>query len=125
MKLISQISKETGTPIGTIRFYEKMGLFSGVKQTGKTTNNYVYYTDEVIGKLNFIKDAKETGFTLAEIKEVIDAWYGNKMTKEEKIAVFDKKLLQLDNKIKELRNVKKQIATCKKDIKEDSGVGST
>ena len=79
MKLISQISKESGTPIGTIRFYEKMGLFSGVKQTSKTTNNYVYYTDEVIGKLNFIKDAKETGFTLAEIKEVIDAWYGDKM----------------------------------------------
>ena len=118
MKLISQISKESGMPIGTIRFYEKMGLFSGVKQTGKTTNNYVYYTDEVIGKLNFIKDAKETGFTLAEIKEVIDAWYGNKMTKKEKIAVFDKKLLQLDDKIKELRNVKKQIATCKKDINE-------
>ena len=118
MKLISQISKESDTPIGTIRFYEKLGLFSGVKQTGKTTNNYVYYTDEVIGKLNFIKDAKETGFTLAEIKEVIDAWYGNKMTKEEKIAVFDKKLLQVDEKIKELRNVKRQIATCKKDIEE-------
>jgi MerR family transcriptional regulator, copper efflux regulator len=116
MKLISQISKESDTPIGTIRFYEKMGLFSGVKQTGKTTNNYVYYTDEVIGKLNFIKDAKETGFTLAEIKEVIDAWYGNKMTKEEKLAVFDKKLQQLDEKIKELRNVKKQIAICKKDV---------
>ena len=118
MKLISQISKESDTPIGTIRFYEKMGLFSGVKQTGKTTNNYVYYTDEVIEKLNFIKDAKETGFTLAEIKEVIDAWHGSKMTKEEKIAVFDKKLLQLDQKIKELKNVKKQIAICKKDIKE-------
>jgi MerR family copper efflux transcriptional regulator len=116
MKLISQISKESDTPIGTIRFYEKMGLFSGVKQTGKTTNNYVYYTDEVIGKLNFIKDAKETGFTLAEIKEVIDAWYSNKMTREEKIAVFDKKLLQLDEKIKELKNVKKQIVVCKNDI---------
>ena len=118
MKLISQISKESDTPIGTIRFYEKMGLFSGVKQTGKTTNNYVYYTDEVIGKLNFIKDAKETGFTLAEIKEVIDAWYGDKMTNEEKIAVFDKKLLQVDDKIKELKNVKKQIAICKKDVME-------
>jgi MerR family transcriptional regulator, copper efflux regulator len=77
-----------------------------------------FYTDEVIGKLNFIKDAKETGFTLAEIKEVIDAWYGNKMTRKEKIAVFDKKLQQLDDKIKELRNLKKQIAICKDDINE-------
>ncbi|WP_262491974.1 MerR family DNA-binding transcriptional regulator [Myroides marinus] len=28
MKLISQLSKETGVPIPTIRFYEKTGLFS-------------------------------------------------------------------------------------------------
>jgi MerR family transcriptional regulator, copper efflux regulator len=100
------------------RFYKKIGLFSGVEQTGKATNNCVYYGDEVIGKLNFIKDAKETGFTLAEIKEVIDAWYGNKMSKKEKIAVFDKKLLQLDEKIRELKNVKKLIATCKRDVME-------
>jgi MerR family copper efflux transcriptional regulator len=40
------------------------------------------------------------------------------MTRKEKIAVFDKKLLQLDQKIKELRNVKKQIAICKSDIQE-------
>ena len=119
MKLISQISKESDTPIGTIRFYEKMGLFSGVKQTGKTTNNYVYYTDDVIGKLSFIKDAKETGFTLAEIKEVIDAWYGNKMTKKEKIAVFDKKHQQINNKIKELKKVQRQIAICKKDLENE------
>ena len=105
MKLISQISKESDTPIGTIRFYEKMGLFSGVKQTGKTTNNYVYYTDEVIGKLNFIKDAKETGFTLAEIKEVIEAWYGNKMTRKEKMS--KSKLLSAKTMSKRDKSVKR------------------
>lgn len=112
MKLINQISKESGTPIGTIRFYEKMGLFSGTTQTEKTTNKYVYYDDEVIGKLEFIRNAKSNGFTLAEIRDVIEAWYGNKMTKEEKSVVYDKKLKQLDQKIKELKDIKKQLLDC-------------
>jgi MerR family transcriptional regulator, copper efflux regulator len=43
------------------------------------------------------------------------------MTKQEKVAVFDKKLLQLDEKIKELKNVKKLIATCKRDVLDGRG----
>tara|TARA_R110002111_G_scaffold221263_1_gene283597 strand:+ start:44 stop:163 length:120 start_codon:yes stop_codon:yes gene_type:complete len=39
MKLINQLSKETGIPIGTIRFYEKSGLISGQTKKEVTTNN--------------------------------------------------------------------------------------
>jgi MerR family copper efflux transcriptional regulator len=116
MKLIHQVSKETGIAIGTIRFYEKMGLFSGQRQTATTTNNYAYYSDDVIKKLEFIADAKEVGFTLAEIKGIIEAWCGNRMSKKEKLAVFDRKLEEIDDKIRDLRNVKKLIGVCKKDV---------
>lgn len=73
MKLISQLSREANIPIGTIRFYEKSGLISGTTKQGVTSNNYVYYDDEVTEKLRFIKMAKAVGFTLAEIRQVIDA----------------------------------------------------
>jgi MerR family transcriptional regulator, copper efflux regulator len=109
MKLINQISKETGIPIGTIRFYEKTGLFSGVKPKEGATNNYVYYTQEVIDKLYFIKKAKLVGFTLLEIKQVIDAWNGNKLSKNQKIEILDKKIQQIEIKISELEDIKKQI----------------
>lgn len=118
LKLISQLSKETGVPVGTIRFYEKSGLFKGVK-TEKTTNNYVYYDDEIVSKLEFIKEAKSVGFTLSEIKEVIEAWYEDKISKARKLEVLDKKLLQIDLKIKELKVVKKQIAVFKSEIEND------
>lgn len=119
LKLISQLSKETGVPVGTIRFYEKSGLFKGVKQTEKATNNYVYYDDEIVSKLEFIRDAKSVGFTLSEIKEVIDAWYEDKISKTQKLEVLDKKLVQIDLKIKELKAVKKQIAVFKREIEND------
>ncbi|MDR6763672.1 DNA-binding transcriptional MerR regulator [Flavobacterium sp. 2755] len=119
MKLINQLSKETGIPIGTIRFYEKSGLFKGETKKEVTTNNYIYYGDEVIEKLRFIQMAKAVGFTLSEIKEVVDAWYKKEITKNSKIEVLDKKLLQIDEKIKELKAVKKQIALCKFNIENE------
>jgi len=118
MILISQLSKETGIPIGTIRFYEKSGLFSGQTKEGVTTNNYVYYGDDVIEKLRFIKMAKAVGFTLSEIKEVVDAWYQKQISKNAQIAVLDKKMVQIDKKMQELKQIKKQIALCKLNIEQ-------
>ncbi|PIQ22331.1 MAG: MerR family transcriptional regulator [Cytophagales bacterium CG18_big_fil_WC_8_21_14_2_50_42_9] len=119
MKLINQLSKETGIPIGTIRFYEKSGLISGETKKEVTTNNYIYYGDEVVEKLRFIQMAKAVGFTLAEIKEVIDAWYKKQISKKAQIEVLDRKLLQIDNKIKELKAIKKHIAICKVNIENE------
>ncbi len=115
MKLISQLSKETNIPIATVRFYEQYGLFKG-KKNPANTNNYTYYDDEVVEKLELIRDAKLAGFTLSEIKEVIDAWYSKRLSKEKKIAVLNRKMEQIDEKIKELKAVKKQIAVFIKEV---------
>ncbi|MBI3139369.1 MAG: MerR family transcriptional regulator [Sphingobacteriales bacterium] len=116
MKLINQLSKETGIPIATIRFYEKTGLFAGKKKADVKSNNYTYYDDEVVGKLDLIRDAKSIGFTLSEIKELIDAWYSKQISKEKKLAILDSKLSQIEEKIKELKSVKKQIAFFKSEV---------
>ena len=68
--------------------------------------------------MNGMSGNRRRASTRASFESNIDAWYGNKMTKQEKIAVFDKKLLQLDEKIRELKNVKKLIAECKRDVME-------
>ncbi|WP_209403470.1 MerR family transcriptional regulator [Pseudozobellia sp. WGM2] len=119
MKLIGQLSKETGIPIGTIRFYEKSGLISGQTNEEITTNNYVYYGEETVDKLRFIQMSKAVGFTLAEIKEVVDAWYKKQLTKSAKIEVLNKKLVQINDKMNELKAVKKQIAICKLNIENE------
>lgn len=116
MKLINQLSKETGIPIATIRFYEKTGLFAGKKKIDVKSNNYTYYDDEVIDKLELIRDAKSIGFTLSEIKELIDAWYSKRISKEKKLSILDDKLSQIEEKIKELKSVKKQIAFLKSEV---------
>lgn len=116
MKLINQLSKETGIPIATIRFYEKSGLIKGEKKPGVTTNNYLYYGDDVVDKLRFIQMAKAVGFTLSEIKEVIDAWYLKKISRKAQMDVLELKLVQIEEKIQELKAMKRQIMTCIKNI---------
>ncbi|MBI3233457.1 MAG: MerR family DNA-binding transcriptional regulator, partial [Bacteroidetes bacterium] len=39
MILVNKLSKETGIPIHTIRFYEKSGLIKGKKDETKKSNN--------------------------------------------------------------------------------------
>ncbi len=116
MKLISQLSKDTGIPIGTIRFYEKSGLIKGKKRDDVKTNNYLFYAEDADDKLRFIQMAKAVGFTLNEIKEVIDIWYQKKISKSAQLDVLNKKLLQIDEKIQELKAMKRQIAICIKNV---------
>lgn len=119
MKLISQLSKQTGVPIGTIRFYEKSGLISGSTNPEVTTNNYVYYSEDTVEKLQFIKDCKSVGFTLSEIRGVIDAWYGKTLTKSEKVIILKKKIREVEEKITELNWVKNQIEHCLNDLEKE------
>lgn len=50
-----------------LRYYEKSGLFTGKKKNDIKSNSYTYYDDEVVDKLDLIRDAKSVGFTLSEI----------------------------------------------------------
>lgn len=119
MKLIHQLSKETGIPIATIRFYERLGLIAGKKKQEIKSNNYSYYDEEVLYKLVLIRDAKSVGFTLIEIKELIEVWYNKKISKDKKIEILDNKLIQIEEKIKELELVKQQIISFKVDVEKN------
>jgi DNA-binding transcriptional MerR regulator len=65
--LRSQIAKIAGINIETLRYYEKKGLI----MPQRTVNGYRVYPEEILDKLNFIKRAKEAGFTLEEIRKTL------------------------------------------------------
>ncbi|MCE2786899.1 MAG: MerR family transcriptional regulator [Bacteroidota bacterium] len=118
--LINELSKRTGITVHTIRFYEKSGLFKGKRNEQIKSNNYFHYDEETVEKLELIRDAKSIGFTISEIKQLIDAWYNNKITIDKKLAVLDQKLLAIDERIRQLKEMKKLISRFKRDIASDS-----
>lgn len=117
--LINELSKKTGLSTHTIRFYEKSGLIEGKQDEAVKSNNYYHYDEITIEKLELINDAKSVGFTIKEIGQIIDAWYNNKYTKEQKLEILTDKLLSLDQKLKEIKAMKKLILQFKDDVAND------
>ncbi len=116
--LINELSKETGVTPHTIRYYEKFGLIKGKRKADVKSNNYFHYDDEVVYKLELIRDAKAVGFTLSEIKNLIDAWYNKKFTIAKKLAILDEKLVTIDERINQLTEMKKLLSDFKKEVVE-------
>jgi DNA-binding transcriptional MerR regulator len=65
---IGALSKKTGIPTKTIRYYEDFGL---LPKPIRINSGYRTYAQRDVDKLLFIKKAKELGLTLKEIKDIM------------------------------------------------------
>jgi MerR family transcriptional regulator, copper efflux regulator len=116
--LISELARETGIPVHTLRYYEKYGLFRGKKDHQTKSNNYTWYDRQTVERLELVKEAKEIGFTLAEIKKLIDAWHSKKMSPEKKLEILQEKIREIDQRIQQLKGVKKLLVAGMEEVRE-------
>jgi Hg(II)-responsive transcriptional regulator len=65
---IGELSKTTGVSIDTVRYYEKRGL---IPLPARLASGYRHYTQHDVARLSFIVQAKELGFTLDEIGQLL------------------------------------------------------
>lgn len=114
--LINELSKKIGVSIHTIRYYENLGLIKGVSDVNVKTNNYKDYDEGVVERLEIILEAKEVGFTLAEIRRLLESWYGNNSSKLQQVEMFSAKIEEIDKKISSLKKAKKRLEKVKKDL---------
>lgn len=64
---IGEAAKQTGLSIKTIRFYESIGLIPEPKRNGR----FRVYSDRDVDMLLLIKEAKQLGFTLNQLKSAV------------------------------------------------------
>ena len=65
---IGQVAKQTGVTVETVRFYEKQGLIAAPQRTDA---GYRQYSLDTVKRVQFIQHAKEVGFTLKDIGELL------------------------------------------------------
>ena len=65
---IGQLSTQTGIKVPTIRFYEQIGL---VDAPPRTEGNQRRYGQTEVDRLNFIRNARELGFEIDDIRELL------------------------------------------------------
>lgn len=102
---IGKVSSETGVPIDTIRYYEKIGL---LEKPPRSEGNFRLYSPETVEKLRFIKKAQAFGLTLSEIKGIMQcSEEGLKPCCDLVRKIFTKKIAEFERKMTELRRMKR------------------
>jgi DNA-binding transcriptional MerR regulator len=66
---IGELSKRTGIKVPTIRFYEQIGLIAAPP---RTEGNQRRYGQPAVERLNFVRNARELGFEVDDIRELLD-----------------------------------------------------
>ncbi len=118
---IGQVSKQANVKIETIRYYERLELLN---EPQRSMSGYRQYSDDVIKRLYFIKNAKELGFSLKEISELLSLKVNSKSTCANVKKRADKKVEEINDKIKTLQKMKKNLLKLSKNCKGGSSLAS-
>jgi DNA-binding transcriptional MerR regulator len=103
--LRSEVSKNFGGNIETIRFYENEGLISKPK---RLDNGYRSYSRENLIELKFIQHCRSLGLSIEEVRILKDLQVQSNDCHQAK-EIVDKNLGLIDQKISDLKNLKKQL----------------
>jgi MerR family copper efflux transcriptional regulator len=103
---IGLLAKQAGVNVDTIRYYERNGL---IPKPVRRASGYREYETADVRRLRFIMRAKELGFALAEIGELLSLSADRNVAGVKRRA--EKRLEQVEHKIKELQRVRRGLKT--------------
>ena len=104
---IGQVAKLAGVGVETIRFYEREGLLNKPK---RKQSGYRMFGPDVVNRIRFIKNVKELGFSLKEIRELLFLRVDSRGTAAEVKKRVDSKIDQIDKRIRDLKKVRNALA---------------
>ena len=97
-------AQELGIGIETLRYYEKSEI---IPKPERLENGYRIYSEYDLNILRHIIGMKKHGFSLSEIKVLLNMSDKHEVTKEQIKNILVNKTKDIDNQINELNNIKK------------------
>ncbi len=117
---IGKLAKENDVNVETIRFYERKGI---MPKPYRSTSGYRLYSDDDLKRLHFILLAKKHGFTLSEIKDLLELRVDPFSTCEEVKTRADQKIMVIEEKIAELQSMKRALTVLASNCHGDGPAG--
>ena len=93
---IGNLAKATDTKVETIRYYERIGLLPA---PARTRGNYRSYSPEQLGRLSFIRRARDLGFSLPQVRALLSLSDQRCRSCEAVDTIARKHLTEVDRKI--------------------------
>jgi MerR family copper efflux transcriptional regulator len=103
--LISELSRQTGVPPSTLRYYEQVGL---LPPTERTASGYRLYDDHARQRLLFIEAAKRLRLSLASIGDLLTVWETNpcRAVKGRLRPALDQRIAEADSTLHDLQGLR-------------------
>jgi MerR family mercuric resistance operon transcriptional regulator len=100
---IGEVAKAAQIGVETVRFYEREGL---IAEPPRRRSGYRQYPPDTVRRLRFIRRAKEIGFTLKEIGELLDLRVDPTKSCADVRALANAKVADVNAKMGELARIK-------------------
>ncbi len=104
---IGTVAEKAGVPPKTIRYYESIGL---IRKPDRRANGYRAYSTVDMRELNFIKRARSLGFSVEEVRDLLDLWRDKRRASAAVKTLATRHLKALDRKIEELEAMRRSLA---------------
>jgi MerR family mercuric resistance operon transcriptional regulator len=103
---IGGLAKAAGVGVETVRYYQRRGL---LPKPARPPGEVRRYGDEDVRRLRFIRSAQAAGFTLNEIRELLDLSACDDRVRARQLA--RDRVAALDERIEELRRAREALAS--------------
>lgn len=104
--LIGELAKQAHLSRDTIRFYEKMQLIQSIT----CNNGYKDYPGQTLQQLQLIRTAKNLGFSLGEIQQILEMTAQDEIPAIQVQGIFQEKLNMIDEKIAQLHQIRTMLS---------------
>lgn len=105
--LRAELARSTGCNLETIRYYEKIGM---LPDPPRTAAGYRVYGGGHVSRLRFVLRARELGFTIKEVRDLLALVDGGNQTCADVKERTERHLADVRAKITDLRRVEKVLS---------------
>jgi DNA-binding transcriptional MerR regulator len=103
---IGELAAATATKVETVRYYEKIGLLS---PPARTSSNYRAYGNDHLARLSFIRRARDLGFTLEAVRELLTLSDDTAQSCEAVDGIARVHLTEIDRKVADLTALRTEL----------------
>ncbi|MGB3738578.1 MAG: helix-turn-helix domain-containing protein [Pontixanthobacter sp.] len=104
---IGELARATGVKTETIRYYEREGILAAPP---RTQANYRDYGPNETSRLHFIRRARNLGFSMAQVRELLDLADDKSQSCAEVDVLTRTHLFEVDRKIAELKSLRTELS---------------
>ncbi|WP_137825210.1 heavy metal-responsive transcriptional regulator [Brevibacterium sp. 2SA] len=109
---IGEFAEAAGTTAKTLRFYEEQGL---LPPPDRTSSGYRDYPPDAIARVDFVHRGQAAGFTLAQIRQIVDIRDAGHAPCAHVRDLLDARLRDIEQQIAQLTALRDTIANLRDD----------